>query len=206
MTDRSGERFGRWLILKFYERRGKSYFYQAECDCGNVKIISISLLVSGGSKSCGCYAREMAVISGKANMRHGQSIGNGTREYRCWCRLKTVCFNSNHDNYKYYGGRGITMADRWVNSFENFLEDMGKCPDGYTIERINTDGNYEPSNCKWLLSELQPKNTTRNRWYEYNGKRLIVADWIRELKIRKHVFYNAIKTSTFEQIIAKYST
>jgi hypothetical protein len=88
--------------------------------------------------------------------------------------------NKNSSVYKYYGGRGITVCERW-SSYENFLADMGECPDGLSLDRINVNGNYEPSNCRWATKDQQARNKRRNRFYTYNGKTMCLADWIREI-------------------------
>ena len=89
------------------------------------------------------------------NYKHGF---HKTSEYRSWQHMKARCMNPNNHNYKYYGGRGITIYEKWINSFENFINDMGKKPNDYSIDRIDNNGNYEPSNCRWADKETQIKN------------------------------------------------
>lgn len=116
--------------------------------------------------------------------KHGHSIrGNRTREYISWANLKIRCYKKNHPYYPDYGGRGITVCERWLNSFENFLSDMGRCPDGHTIDRINNDGNYEPSNCRWATKVEQASNRKSNRVLTFNGKTQIAKRWAEELGI-----------------------
>lgn len=121
------------------------------CDCGKTFTPLLCSLKSGHTRSCGCYKKERDKES--KNVKHGASA---TSEYKIWKSMKQRCADSYDLNY---GGRGITVCDRWLNSFENFLEDMGERPsEKYSIERINTNGDYEPSNCKWLLMEFQSRN------------------------------------------------
>src|SRR5690606_2812880 len=100
-------------------------------------------LRTGKTKSCGCLRIETNISKGTT---HGHS---GTRTYQAWLNMKSRCSNKKNISYENYGGRGISICDRWLNSFENFLEDMGECPDNLTLERMDVNGNYEPNNCIW---------------------------------------------------------
>lgn len=128
--------------------------------------------------SCGCG-------KGVLSKRHGYSSrGGGKRlEYRIWCAMKARCNNPNSDRYHRYGGRGIKVCERW-NKFENFIEDMKDAPSNrHSIDRINNEGNYEPSNCKWSTNTEQVNNTCRNVFIEFNGERLTLAQWARKTGI-----------------------
>lgn len=117
------------------------------CECGRIAITRINKFISGHTKSCGCL-----------HIKHGMK---GSREFRSWVSMKTRCYNAKHDSYKYYGGRGISVCSRWLNSFKDFYADMGPRPDGHTLDRIDTNGNYEPSNCRWSDHSTQMKNRRR---------------------------------------------
>lgn len=117
--------------------------------------------------------------------RHGLA---DTPTHRSWMSMRQRCLNQNDRAYRNYGGRGITICSRW-SVFENFLADMGVKPDGMELERINVDGNYEPGNCRWATISEQARNTRRNRFIEFNGKRQTVAEWSRELGILEFTIY-----------------
>jgi hypothetical protein len=151
--DITGKRYGQLEVLRLAERRGKNNasYWWCKCSCGNEKIIQGSMLKSGNTKSCG-----------HLKLKHGEaSSGKHTREYRCWEGIRQRCHNPNNKDYKNYGARGIRECDRW-QSFENFLEDIlrdiGRCPPGYTIERVDNNRGYEPGNCKWETRANQNKN------------------------------------------------
>ena len=102
--------------------------------------------------------------------------GNPTRTYRIWTLMRSRCNDKNNKGYRWYGGRGISVCERW-NDYTAFLWDMGPAPDGSSIERIDNDGNYEPSNCCWATPREQARNKSSNAWLTLNGERMIVADW-----------------------------
>ncbi len=107
------------------------------------------------------------------NTKHGLSH---LPEYRRWKDMRARCRNPNNTEFKNYGGRGITVCDRW-NNFEVFLSDMGRKPEGTTIDRIDVNGNYEPSNCRWATAQQQANNTRQNVWLEMDGERHTIAQW-----------------------------
>ena len=150
-----GCRFGRLTVIgNFTAIKGKS-FWLCKCDCGQSKFVRASGLVHGQAKSCGCWKNELASARSKKLLTtHGKT---GSREYYTHQSMMQRCFNIKSKSYKDYGGRGITICQRWL-SFENFYEDMGNRPEGKTIDRIDTNGNYEPSNCKWSTPKEQQTN------------------------------------------------
>lgn len=156
-VDLIGKRFGRWLVEKQGPYASHQTRWYCRCDCGNTGLVLAGSLANNRSKSCGCLSTEMKERG--FNLRHG---GRHTFEYRAWCNAKARCFNPRAIGYKRYGGRGITMCERWVASFEAFFADMGTCPPEHSLERCDTDGNYEPDNCRWATRIEQMNNMSRN--------------------------------------------
>ena len=118
----------------------------------------------------------MAKYSRLKHQHKGQHDQVGTRAYNSWKHMKARCSDPNHESYKYYGAKGITVCERWLD-FKNFFEDMGLCPEGMTLERINNDGNYEPENCQWATRKAQSRNTRRNTFFTRNGQTKCAAEW-----------------------------
>jgi hypothetical protein len=137
------------------------------CICGNGKTVAAQSLRNGNTKSCGCWQREIAAEQGRKNLpRHITHGHSGSPTYRSWCSMRARCTNPNVDGYAYYGARGIKVCDRW-QTFENFLADMGEKPvKGWHIDRIDSDGNYAPGNCRWVSPS---ENCREARIRQYHG-------------------------------------
>jgi hypothetical protein len=136
-----------WKILKETEKLNYKRRVVLECICGTIKTVDYYSLKNGLTKSCGCDR--------KNNLKH--SLCNSP-EYNSWNNMKIRCNNPNHKGYKDYGGRGITICTEWLNSFQQFYKDMGPKPIGTTLDRIDNNKGYEPSNCKWSTYSEQAKN------------------------------------------------
>lgn len=160
INDLSGKRFGKLIVVKHYgsNKNGRA-LWLCKCDCGNTKVILGNSLQSQLTISCGCYNRE---IIKKNNSKHNMSY---SKLYKVWQGMKTRCYNKNFIYYKNYGGRGITICNEWKNKFQTFYNWAinNGYEKGLTIDRINNNGNYEPSNCRWITRAEQNRNQRKTK-------------------------------------------
>jgi len=191
--DLTGHKYGRLTVLEYQGKRETGgHRWLCKCECGNTKITYGGSLRNGTTQSCGCYQKQrVRETLGK----HLATInGVPTKDYRIWVNMKSRCLIKSSSYYCDYGGRGITVCDRWKNSFSDFMEDMGPRPSsGHTLDRIDNNGNYEPSNCRWATRREQSNNTRRNRIVEYNGESLSIAEWARKLSLTYPTVYLRLK-------------
>lgn len=173
-----GERFGRLTVLNEEpatgEGKSKRRWFKCACDCGKETVVRYDCLrrKKAPTESCGCIAREATT---KRNTTHGMC---GTPEYQLWVNIKKRCYVPTHANYEYYGGRGIQVCDKWRESFAAFFSDVGIRPSPvHSLDRISTDGHYEPGNVRWATALEQAANKRSNRNVEYRGEVKNLRQW-----------------------------
>ena len=166
-----GQTFGRLTAVEDLGNVEGYRAYRCSCSCGSETVVAAHrLLHEKGPRSCGCLQRE-------AVTKHGKE---GTRIYKIWSNMKARCNDSTHRSYPTYGGRGITVCDRWTNDFVAFYADMGDPPtDDHTLDRRDTNGNYSPDNCRWATWLEQANNTRANVLLTYDGETRTAAEWSR---------------------------
>lgn len=165
--DIAGKKFHRLTVIGLSDRRWRSGFlWECACDCGATHYARSAFLIAGTVKSCGCWRQQTARNNGASVSTHSMT---GTREYMSWTAMLARCGNPNNVGYKHYGGRGISVCEHW-RSFENFYSDMGPRPPRTSLDRINVDGNYEPSNCRWATPQQQASNKRGSIAVMYAGK------------------------------------
>lgn len=163
--DMIGLTYGRLLVLGVgAKKNGRDKLLKCECKCGQISYVQAYHLKTGNITSCGCYKIELL----KEKMTtHGKSK---TSEYSIWSDIKRRCLSKKNISYKNYGGRGIKVCDRWLSSFENFLEDMGERPSPeHQIDRIDNNGDYEPNNCRWVTPSENCLNNSRSKYWYIEG-------------------------------------
>jgi hypothetical protein len=181
----AGRKFNRLTVLKQQGRdSSRNIMWLCKCDCGNEITVAGCSLRRGFTQSCGCLS-----LGNRNHLTHGMS---DTIEYNAWCSMRQRCENPNTLEYHNYGGRGITVCERWRNSFASFVEDMGPRPSKeYSIDRINVNGNYEPSNCRWATKEEQANNKRNRTFVIHNGHLMTLAQKARitgipQTTLRRH--------------------
>lgn len=203
--DLTGQRFGRWTVLRYAGYHNGCAFWECRCECGTIRDVRAAELRYGRSKSCGCFKAEVAAkTTALRSTKHGKY---NTRMYRIWCGMKKRCSPScsKHDIERYYG-RGIRVCPEWEHDFEAFYKwalSHGY-DDSLSIDRIDNDGNYEPSNCRWVTEEVQANNRSTSNFITYNGETLTEKQWAKKLNISYGTIrYNLSRGKTLEDIINK---
>lgn len=218
-----GDRFNRLFVLQEVESRVRVFKgknnktegadrtetyrrFSCLCDCGEVCVKEIGAFARN-VVSCGCLAGEINSVN---NRTHGMKK---TPEYKTWLEMKQRCYNPNCKNYPNYGARGIRVCERWLESFENFYTDMGKRPsDELSIDRIDVNGHYEPTNCRWTSIKQQARNRRDNRIISFGGESLCIAEWAERFGVEYRALYDAIRGDIREykgmtdiEVVARFS-
>jgi len=210
--DLKGVRFGRLLAIKTTRNQEGVLVWECLCDCGETSYVKRNELTRSnrpGTKSCGCLSRERKTTQGGLSRKH-------IPEYGAWANAKNRCSNSRHAQYRYYGGRGISMSKEWEESFPRFFKDMGPKPSNkHTIERIDNNKGYFKENCKWATFKEQSRNRRGLHLIRFKGMEKCLTDWCLELnlylptierRINKHnwcvtrVFLTPIKSPVIEEV------
>lgn len=159
--DMKGMVFGRLTVLRENETRSREgqLVWICRCECGKTTAVKGRNLRTGNTRSCGCLGVENSIRQGRNNARHGHArAGEHSRTYNTWLCMRARCRRPTAPDYGRYGGAGVTVCDRWYDSFDTFLADMGERPRGKTLDRINNDKGYAPWNCRWATPKEQSEN------------------------------------------------
>lgn len=184
LIDLTGQRFERLRAIDIAERRGAKVHWRCACDCGNETITISAHLRSGHTRSCGCLLDEARQT---ASVTHGRT---DTREYKTWLNMQQRCTNPKSEHYECYGGRGIEIR---FASFEAFYSELGDCPPGLTVERIDNNGHYESGNVRWATMLEQGRNTRKNRNLALGPKRQPLSVWAAETGIKADTIARRIR-------------
>jgi len=196
----AGKKFGKLTLIEVSAKEhGTRPHWRCRCECGSITNAAEANILNGHTRSCGCIHRERARAG--LNRKHGMIK---TPTYYSWRAMLCRCFSPRTDGYEYYGGRGISVCDRW-QKFENFLADLGTRPTGTTLERQDTNGNYEPGNCYWATAKQQAANRRNNRNLTYEGKTFCQSEWSGRLGTYPQKLYRWLKKGgAFSEFVAKH--
>ncbi len=202
LIDLSERSFGRWKVLErdlSFSGAGVEAQWLCRCECGSVRSVKGTMLTPGRSKSCGCLSRD---LSSERLKIHGLSK---SPTYKSWCGMKQRCSNPKNPSYGNYGGRGIEVCKRWEDSFLSFLEDMGKTPGrGFSLDRINNNGNYEPGNCRWADAGVQRRNSRQNNFICIDGVTKTLIEWSRHYGVKPNTAWMRLsRGKSTEEVFAK---
>lgn len=179
-ADMTGECYGRLTVLSQAGRLHGRPAWLTQCQCGNQKVATRDDLRRGAVTSCGCFRTEKRrALAAALNKSHGLY---GTEMHRIWRSMLARCQSKTHIGYRYYGGRGVKVCERWMD-LNNFIADMGQRPTGASLDRIDPDGDYEPGNCRWATVAEQNRNKRTNVNLTLAGRTQCAAEWARELGV-----------------------
>ena len=185
--DLTGQVFSRLTVLSYEGKRNHDSLWLCRCSCGKEKTIRYSGLVRGKSTSCGCYRREVHAKRRERPEGHQRTQSNPL--WRIWSSMKTRCYNHRNPSYRNYGMKGIKMCQRWLDSFDAFVDDMGPRPEGASIDRIDVNGDCTPENCHWASRFVQAANTRRVLKFDWKGENLCLTEICRRENVSYHSVY-----------------
>jgi hypothetical protein len=191
-----GDVFGRLTIVGGPVFRNRKLHWICVCACGKERVVAHQNIARGSTSSCGCYRltriRETLLVHGQSGIPSNRRAASS--EWITWSSMKDRCANPNNNSYSYYGGRGIFVCDRWLESFDNFFTDMGPKPTArHSLDRRNVDGPYSPDNCRWATAIEQAGNKSNNVNLTYGGETHCVAEWCRRLGLKEPLVRKRIK-------------
>ncbi len=161
VSELAGQKFG-MLIVKTKAHTKRYVYWNCLCDCGNVTVVRSSRLISGNTKSCGCFRKEIMRLKSTTHGNAGAEYSSSSSEYKTWLAMKNRCYYPSNPRYEYYGGKGIVICAEWINDFSAFLQYMGPKPSPkHSIDRIDGNKNYEPGNVRWATSLEQRHNRSK---------------------------------------------
>lgn len=192
LKDMTGMTFGRLTVIdRDLSKKGGAAHWNCICNCGTMKSISGSSLREGLTQSCGCLCLER--IKETVTTHAASRIGQREPTHIIWANMKARCYNTNRSDYHQYGGRGITVCDRWLNSYVNFLEDMGPRPKGLSLDRIDNNKGYSKDNCRWATPTEQNNNKRSNILLSFKGKTQSISAWAKDLGFNPEVIRKRIR-------------
>lgn len=190
--DIAGARFGKLTAIRYAgATEGGRATWLCRCDCGGEKVTQATYLKSGKTASCGCLGTAQRKQAASRQL-HALSKSENQTEYAAWAGMLRRCYNEKHPSYGCYGGRGITVCDRWRGGFAEFFSDMGAAPQGGTVERIDNSKGYSPENCRWASKKEQANNRRSNRIIAFGGMTMNIAQWEALLGWRKGTIANRL--------------
>lgn len=203
ITDLTGKTYARLTVISYsHTKPGGKVHWVCKCSCGKTTIVRSDQLKDGNTTSCGCRQKETLLL----RETHSEAFkGKKTHEYRAYHNMKARCLNKNHKHYHNYGGRGIIICDRWLESYANFLTDVGRAPgDDFSLDRINNDLNYEPGNCKWSTFSEQQNNKRTCRYLTFFGERKTLTQWAKTCGIDpRTLHYRAVNNWPCDRFFLK---
>lgn len=211
IIDVTGQKFGKLTVVKRVGTKHRQSLWLCKCDCGNVTEVILSHLKRGVTTSCGCRQKEVRRINGlnsnigERNLKHGDF---GTKLYGVWAAMIRRCSNPNTKHYKHYGARGITVCDNWRNDYSQFKSwaISNGYREGLTIDRVDVNGNYEPSNCRWVDMKTQANNRRNNLLFNDGGENLNITQLSNKYNLKYTTIHERYrKGQSFEMMIKPIS-